>query len=172
MEADAVIIGNYVVEVLQSLLNEDSPPLAEVQRAWELTHDLGTMEGKKIDVYAVGWADGGPVTRRESFLDVTVTLVIIERYTGDLDGLETEGYIPHVPISWVDERVAFVEQKIFNPLSAVEETTLEGSTDNPLKLGEWWTETAVVTTLCDPDFLRQQKVFWSEIELTFRKVKG
>lgn len=166
--SDAITIAEYVKDVLNAAINAGSGDAVEVKRAWELTHDLANMTGRKIDVYPVGYADGGPVTRGESFSDVTITTVIIERYEGDLES--SGGDNPIVPVEWVDERVNFVSETVVDVLGSVTETVLVGSTDSPFKLGEWWTETQVVTQICDPDFLRMQKVFWSEVETTFRRI--
>jgi hypothetical protein len=167
---DIVTLADYVKLVLEETATDSDEVPTEVKRAWELTHDMSTVSGRKIDVYGTGYADQAPITRKEGFFDVTISVVMLERYVGELQETDVSGVIPYVPPAWVDGRIAFVEQRIFNPLGSVTESTFP-NVDNPFRIGQWWTETIVVTVMVDPDMLRQHKVFWSEVEATFRRVK-
>lgn len=164
-DASIIELAKYTVEVLDASINSGSgPDVAQVSRLWAKRSDkvLETLEGRKVDVWHNTYSDSGPATREEDFYSVTLSIVIAERYAERQE----------VPNEWVDELVSWVEDKVFNPLASIGETTLDGSTGNPLRLGEWWTQNLVVVNVCDPDFLRQQKLFWSELELTYTRLKG
>lgn len=165
-ESDIIALAKYTKEVLEASISAGSGDTqATVERRWskrDSDKNLDTLTGRHVDVWHSGYADNGPATREEGFFSVTLAVVICERY-------EPKEAIPD---EWVDELVDWVEQYVFNPLSTIGETTLEGSGGNPLRLGEWWTQNLVMAVVCDPDLLRTQKVFWSEIELTYTRLKG
>lgn len=165
-ESDIIALAKYTKEVLEvAIAAESGGPDVTVERRWskkDSDKNLETMTGRHVDVWHTTYADNGPATREEGFFSVTLAIVISERY-------ELKQQIPD---EWIDDLVNWVEQYVFNVLGTVEERTLEGSTSNPLRLGQWWTQSIVMAVVCDAELLRTQKVFWSEIELTFTRLKA
>lgn len=153
MAADLVTLADAIKVKLQTDLDD----AATVERIWQMTLDLGTFEGKRVLIFPLGYSDGGPVTRREKFWDLRYSFVVTERYTGEKDA---DG---DVPDSWVDEQVAWVEEQIYNRLS---------DEKNPYIIEEtYWAQLAEVVAAVDFVYLSQQNLFWSEVEVTFRKLK-
>lgn len=159
MNADIIILADSIVSGLQESLPGPFPEGEEitVERAYEVAYDLGEVMGRKIIIFPLVYSDEGPATRREGYYDVRLSIVYLYRYIGDLDDNQ------RVPKDWIDVQAAFVEQKLFNVLS-----------DSQLRFGEsgeYWAQNAAVTAVYDFPRLSQHKVFWSELEITFRKTK-
>lgn len=159
MTADIITLADFVVETLEGLLGSGSD--TEVQRVWSVTRKMGTFTGRKVDVYPDQYNRTEPETRLEDFYEGYLVIAIWERY----EERSPEGDFP-VPNEWVDERVNYVEQEIYNPLQAARIEWQVGSSQYTYRcfMGE-------VVVVCDPQLLRQHKVFSSEIRLGFRQLK-
>jgi hypothetical protein len=154
MAADLVTLADAIKDQLQTDLGDE----AIVERVWEKTLDLSSFEGKRVLIFPNGWSESEPVTRRERFFDLSYTYVVTERYIGDKTD---EGFIPE---SWTDEQVAWVEEQIYNRLS---------DEKNPYIVSEtYWAQNIEVIVAVEFTYLSQQNVFWSEIEIVFRKLKA
>lgn len=153
MPADLVTLADAIKDQLTIDLNGE----ATVERVWEKTLDLSSFEGKKVLIFPNGWSESEPVTRAERFYDLRYTFVVTERYIGDKDA---DGFIP---TSWTDDQVAWVEEQIYNRLS---------DEKNPYIVSEeYWAQQTEVIVAVDFVYLSQQNIFWSEIEIVFRKLK-
>lgn len=136
----------------------------EIDRQYSRTRDLGTFIGRQIDVYPLRYARGEAASRREDIFDAWMGIVVCERYTEPAFSDE----IP-VPNDWVDERIDFVEQEVYNLLQASRIQILIGSPEDTNY--EWVCRFAEVTDVYNHKYLNQHKVFWSEIELGFQRLK-
>lgn len=155
-QADIIMLADNIVSMLESSTALEDP-VVTVERVYEGAYDLGSFTERKIDVYQLTYSDEGPADRRESYYDVRLSIVYLYRYVGDLDNNQK------VPREWVDEQVTFVQNYIFNPF-----------TDNDNRYGdgnEYWAQNLSVVAVYDFPRLTQHKVFWSEVEVTFRKLK-
>lgn len=152
MPSNSVEVANAVVELLTDTFDDTD---IEVSRQWKKRNNLGTIEGRKVDVFPTSMADEGPASRKQNFYDVAISVVCIERYINEDD--------PQVTDVWIDERVLFVEEEIFNILS---DGRLRLQTTN----GVYWPDKAEITVLCSMSYLDENNIFWSEVEVTYRKI--
>lgn len=160
MDADIVIVRNRLVELFTDSLTESGLDLT-ITGAWQVTDDLAKMTGRKVYILPINYNPVDPVSRDDkNTFDVGLSILTIERY-------EEQGDPPN---EWVDERVYWNQEKIFNPLC---------NTRNPLKVEvayidntvtEYWSQSVAVTEVCNLIHL-QRKVFWSETEVTLRRIK-
>lgn len=161
MSASIVELAEWVKDKLTASVAADSgAPAITVERRWTVPtsdKDLGRMEGRKVEVWHTGYGTGADVTREQASHNVTLTILVAERYKPD------SGAGGEPPTEWVDALVAWVELVIYNPLTA----TGDESGALGLILGAWWTQNVELTTVCDPETLRSHGVFWSEISITF-----
>lgn len=159
MNADVIALCEWAKTFLQNRLGSG----VEVTREYEVTYDLGTVEGQKCVVLPLGYLSESPVTRREDQFDMRFAVIFLERYTDPAEPTRA------VPTSWVDERVLLVEEEIFNPLSdaRVVHDPLEGSNQY-----QYWSQFGEVAIVYDYVKLSRHKVFWTELEFSFRKLKG
>lgn len=122
-----------------------------VTREYEVTKDLGTFVGRNVEIYPLIYK-GERVTRSEKAYDFRYSFVVMERYRG-------KGTVPK---TWIDGLVNFVEEYIFNPLDQKILTRVAGV--------DYESTEVEVTSVFDFDFLRQYKVFWSELETVMQKI--
>jgi hypothetical protein len=146
--SDLLDLCDELAETIQ--LSIGSGEDIQASRAYRQELNLGTFDGRQIRVFPKSYTSPGVTTRREIYRLATVIVVIAERYTGD-------GFPPD---DWMDERVVWVEQNIFDVFADV----------TPFRLGKYWCDTADVTIAYDYDLLTENKIFWSEIELGFMTV--
>lgn len=162
-ESDIVKLAKYTVDLLTAgIPPESGEPSVVVARRWkrrDSDKNLELMSQRHVDVWHSTYADNGPATREEGYFSVTLSVVVCERYQPKEE----------IPEEWIDDLVNWTEQYVFNVLDATAEN-IEGV--DTLRLGDWWTQNLVMTVVCDPDLLRTQKVFWSEVELTYTRLKG
>lgn len=153
MPATVIRIGDALALDFQNRITTAGVLDTTVSREYELTYDLGTFTGRRVDIYPLSYnPDKDDATRIEEYYDFRYAFVVSERYRDK--GL--------VPKSWMDARVEFTQEYVFRPLDERIITTIDGI--------QYWSTETQVTAVFDPDFLRQHRVFWSEIETTFRKV--
>lgn len=150
MPADVVKLADDIVSLLQS-----NPLLAgySISREYYVSTKIEDITGKNIWVFPVGYADAGPSDRTASSYDLTIGIVYGEKY-------DQKGKIPK---AWTDERLQFVEEKLFVPLT--DEHTGYGET------GNYWSQSGSVELAFDPESLREHDLFWSELQLVYRKLK-
>lgn len=145
--ADILKLADSVADLIRSNLASGSE--WDVNRVYETKHNLATFTESKIDVVPGEYSDQGPATRKDSWFDALISIVVTKRYQEPGD----------VPDEWMDDLIDFVESDIFNIFSA-----------NELEIdNEWWPQAINVVTLYDIGQYQRNKTFWSEIEVTFRK---
>lgn len=154
MAADVRAIADILVTEFQNRINAVPIPDTVVSRTYDTTHDLGTVSGRKIDIYPLSYNNEEDVDRESSLYNFRYSFVILERYKP----------MGIVPIAWIDAQVDFVESYIFNPLDNRDPFFIEYDGD------KYWCIEVQVTSVFDYDLLRQQKVFWSEVECVFTKI--
>jgi hypothetical protein len=147
VNADAIILADGIVTVLQESIGSGSDVI--VSREWESITKINEITTPMVQVFPTGYLDSGAVDRTEQFIDAMASLAYMRRYDG------TAG---RVPKEWIDEQVNWFEEKIFNVLDA-----------NGLRINGFWPFVVEVTEVCYIEYIRS-KVFWSEMDLTFRKI--
>jgi len=157
MPADILTFADELVALLESQFDAAGAD-ADVSREYEITFDVGTFTGVQVVVMPVEYAKNGMATRSEDYFDAGCVVVFAERYTGDA---------ARPPKAWLDERVNLVERAVFDPLRKVGADGGEGI----LLLDAYWALSVEVTTVYDAVFLRENQAFWSEIEVSFRKLR-
>lgn len=162
METDLDNLGEHLVELLIDQL--ESGDDTNIQYVYQFDVDLGTVVGRHVQIYGLGYLSESPQTRKEDQFDCTYGVVVFERYSDPAQPTVA------VPKDWIKERAEFVEQKVFNVLSdsRVMIDVTPGSTGNDY---EYWSQFAEVTDYLNRMVLKQHKVFWSEMLFTFRKLK-
>ena len=122
----------------------------EIAREYVDESKFADLRGRKVIVFGTGFREAERVSRTEVVNEYDVTVVVVERF-------EDKG----VPLKeWLDERVYFVEQELFNRLNV----------DQPgeLLLGSLWAETVDVPECPDPDLVLR-KIFWAEVAVSYRE---
>lgn len=155
MAADAIALADSIAAQLVLTFAGAGFPLANITREYEIVFDLGTFTGMQVPIFPVKYEDTSKSTRIESENDVMGCIVITERWTPA--GKPTK--------QWIDDRVNLVQEAIFEPLNKIEIPLLivQGS--------EYWPIEVKVTSVYDIVYMRKHKVFWSEVEYTFRKLR-
>lgn len=150
MPSHIIQLADYVKTTLQSVF-ATAGLTVDTQRVYDIEFDLGTFTGRKVRVFPVSYDTDDPATRKEDYYDGQLSIIYLERYTSP----------GSPPVEWIDERVELVETRIFNTFKDVTQ---------PLHLAVYWSESCKVTTVYSNDVLRKHKVFWSEVEITFRRL--
>lgn len=121
---------------------------AEVGRCYVSDADPKDLkEGQRfVQVWAPGYTDEGMVTRNEQAGGFSVEVAIYEKYKGQ------EG----PPNEWMDERVAWVKEKVVDVLGDAKKRLA----------GTAWPETLTVAAYNEELYL--QGVFWSNVLIVFK----
>lgn len=158
MPATILKIADALVADIQARL-ADIQVLADVSREYEITFELGSFNGKKILVFPSQYLNAEDETRPESLYDFNLSVVVLERYRLKED----------IPKSWIDDLVTFVQDNIFTPYDDRDVSQRSRFMFTVDSVDYWFTKTETATVY-DYDILRQNRVFWSEVELTLRTV--
>ncbi len=118
----------------------------------EFAAGLLGLTGRKVYVMPASYGQAEIATRSQDLNRYGPSVLVVERYT------EAGG----VARPWLDDRVEWVERQVFGPLQNLRAEPL---------LGSLWSHAADVTLVFDPDFLREHKLFWSEVTFEFREIK-
>lgn len=150
MAADIVEFAEGLKDVFIASFAAGTPITASIQRVWKREFDLGTFNEMRVDVWTFPYRNAGDVDRETFDLEETVAIVFAERYkqTGE------------VPTAWIDERVQIMRDRIFGAIEGIPQLALAGFRFKDNR----------VTTVCDHEYIREHKVFWSELMLTVRKL--
>jgi hypothetical protein len=111
--------------------------------------------GRRLYVFGTGEIHEGALTRGEDDNRYVVKVVVFERYVGD--GLAS------ADMAWIDGRVAWVEENVFDFLGDARNPALEDTDLTPLSQ-EWEAVYSV-------DLLRQFSLFRSQVNLVYRKAE-
>lgn len=157
MAADAILLADAIRDILAVTIPAAGASFAtaNVTREYEVTFDLGKFTLMQVPIIPSMYGDKSKATRSESNNELGGTIIVTERYT-------SPGKAPN---AWIDERVNMVESAVFVPLNVIDYPllTLDGV--------ECWPKEVEVSTIFDMVFLRKHKVFWSEIDYTFSKLR-
>jgi len=121
-----------------------------VSREYLTPIEVENIIGRKVYVFAADYSDEWE-TRSENLSSYTIALIVAERCQDAGQPSKT----------WLDERVKFVNEKVWDVLSDVRTGRL---LDNTV-----WPQTAEVLVY-DVPLLNEKKLFWSEIEISYREV--
>ncbi len=145
-----------IVTTLETTFTDESIPVT-VSRAYDFVHDMGRYTGLKVDVYVDKDLIHTEATRAEDYYDTDFNIVVSERYT-----------TPEViPLVWIDERVSWVENLVFDVLYPANRPLI-------LTVGsdQYWCQYVNRTVIADMGYLQEHKVFWSELEGSFRRLRS
>src|SRR4051794_41184916 len=120
--SDLIDLCDEVVTVIQDLVGSGED--IQVARAYRQELNLGKFNGRQVRVFPKSYTSPTVVTRSEVSWLASLIVVIAERYP--LDGFP--------PNDWMDERIVWVEQNIFDVFGNV----------TPYRLGKYWCDTADV----------------------------
>jgi len=142
-------IADAVVDAIVFAWGPSSPSACE--RDYLYRADLDKMTGRQVRVYPLRYTDSpaarGSLDGGEAINEHTIGVTVAERYTDA--GKPT--------VAWMDERVAFAKEKIYDLLS----DRLPGVSNSV-------TLEANVVSVYDIGILGDNRVFWSEMEFVFR----
>lgn len=110
------------------------------------------IAGRQVFVFP-GPYDAANFTRVDQLRDYKIRVLVVEQYTADTDG---------PPTAWIDDRVSFCEQLIFNPF-ANSELVLFDQCFPALE------DQATVDVLYDAKQLLENKAFWCEMSFPFQE---
>lgn len=149
MAASVLDIADAVVAAIEAAWGPTDPD--SVERDYLFRADLDRMQGRQVRVYPLSYTDNpasrGSVDGGESICEFGIGVTVAERCT--------EAGKPSR--EWVDERVTFAEEKVYNVLS----NRLPG-------VSKSLTLEADAGSVYDIGILGQNRAFWSEFEFVFR----
>lgn len=150
-------VADAIATDIQTRITADSIPDTTVSRQYDITYDLGSFTGRKVDVFPVAYDELQAETREEEQYTFNLSIVVLERYRDK--GLVTK--------EWLDERVDFTERYLF-------EAYKRNESDNPYFVTvdsiKYWITERKITSVYDYDMLKQHRVFWSELELMLNRI--
>jgi len=146
-------------DAVADFLSERIEEEVAVSRRYVATDEYATMTGRKIRVYPEGYTDAERLTKRRTYKELRVVVVVEERY----EAPGVAGDNDPVPTAWVDERVDWVEESVFDPLND------KGVHGNDLLADRFRNYTCEVTVVADPQRLQESKVFFSLITVSYRE---
>ena len=118
--------------------------------------ELESIVGIQVWVFAADYSDNAPITRGEDEADYTVAVVVASRWPNQGDPTKV----------WIRSMRSFVEQKIYNVLT--EPRTVQLAVTTAAGTGYLWPQRVDVVQSYDPAMLREKKLFWCDMEVTFR----
>ena len=154
MGARAIELRDAIADRLRSVWGEPAP--ATVKVGWRIDVPEDGPSGRVVFVAPASYRSEGPVTRATDLNDYRYAVLVVERYADAGDP----------PDEWLSERAAFVQEQVYDALQNV---GLDRAESTPPLLNSFWCETAEVTVVYDLQALTEHKLFWSEIEFTFRE---
>lgn len=151
MAADVVELAEGFKSVITTAFITPTPVVATIQRVYKDEFEVPKLDEFRVDIWCSPYRNAGDIDRSTYELEEIITIVAADRYL-------TAGTVPQ---QWIDDHVEIVQKRIFEPINAIPPETYSGFRLLDVKL----------TILCDPEFLREHKVFWSEMQITARKLK-
>ena len=151
MAANILDVCDDVTVALTTAVNDITIP---VDRLYLAPYDLATDTSRHVWVFPAQYQPS-PATRGEDEWVYTIGVVVAERYT-------TAG---EPTPAWLDDRVTFSEQKVYQPLYDLLRTMRTFGTTRRL-----WLSTAECRLVYDPDKLSEKKLFWSEFRFEVREI--
>lgn len=150
MAADILTVCDALVTAIETGLDHSTD--AVVERLYLAPLDMATDTDRHVWVFPSVYGSN-PENRGEDSLTYRVAVVVAERYTS-----------PGEPtVAWVDTRVTFTQEKVFDTLDFSRDPLVFGTTRRLLT-------TSGELTAYDPDRL-QRGLYWSEMTLEFREIK-
>lgn len=128
------------------------PPNTSIQRTYDIDENFEKVEGLKVRAMPLRYGSMAPKDRREDEYDCVVAFVIFQRWNGEARPSN----------SWLDNLVNIAEQ-VFDAVSEIRNVNLMNA------IGNFYPYAAELTIVYDYEFLKEHKVFWSEMEITYRK---
>lgn len=153
MNADVLLLADALVDELTARLNVATVIDTSVSREYEVTVGLGEFTNRRVEIYPLSYNPREQRDRESKDYEFKYSFVWMRRYT-------PKGVINK---AWVDTEVTLVQDHIVKPL------------DNPdgffinCNGHEYEVTEVTVTSVYDYELLRQNKVFWSEVEVTLQK---
>ena len=156
MAARVTEVCQLLIDRLVSLL--PAGDLTTFERAYvptildaDFAANIAALAGRKVYVMPSTYGQAEIASRGQDNNRYGPSVLIVERYT-DAGG---------VADAWLDDRIAWVESQVYGPLQNLRADPLDGTL---------WPHSADVAVVYDPDFLREHKLFWSEVHFEFREI--
>lgn len=149
-----------VCDEVRAMLADQLPEPASVSRAYSPSVDRKDFSGRTIWVVPAAYMDAQRLARKLVHKGVKVIVVVAERYESPAQSDPDEP----VPNEWVDTRVDWVEEHVFDLLN---ETGVHDPAGRLLGRFQPWS--CEVTVVFDAERLNTDKVFWSLIEVEYRE---
>jgi hypothetical protein len=131
-----------------------------LSRGYAVRDKLIELDGKRIRIFPEAYGDAERLARRRIAKEYAIIVTIEEPY---LEPAQAGDDGP-VPLDWIDERVDWVEENVFDPLNESHVREADG-----LLLDSLRTQTCEVTVVYDPGRIDQEKLFWSMIRVAYRE---
>lgn len=125
-----------------------------VERVYLTPLKLHTQEGRHVFIFPRDY-ENSPATRGEDSWTHQIGIVVAEKY--DDPG--------EPPIAWMDERVLFVQEYVFNPLDFARSPQIVAGGLGLI------TQTSTVSVY-NSERMESDHMFWSEIALTFTELRA
>lgn len=151
-------IRDALADWLEASWEGDDPVPATVHKSLPRI-DADAITGRHVWLYRGGQSDGGPSTKTEHDTDYRIVVQVNERYEG------TEAQPPE---AWIDERLDWVAENVWDFLGLIGERDDEGA-GFPATLATVWVETRDWPDSFDPDMLTEHSVFEANIVLVVRE---
>lgn len=119
---------------------------------YALKKDLGTFNGRFVNIYLMTAAKAGPVDRVSDYFDVRVMIANGERYVA-------RGTPPR---EWVEERIKNELKDIYCILTSPRAELFSEH--------KFWPQTDDFSVAVNHEMLEENKVFWGEMEILFRAI--
>lgn len=113
--------------------------------------DLGTVNGRFVNVFLMRATKSGAASRVEDFFDVVVGLVNGYRYP--------DRATP--PREWVENRIKDELTKVYHVLTSARAEVFTGG---------FWPQVDDMPSIVSHEMLEEKKTYWAEMEVTFRTV--
>lgn len=143
--AAALIRAGWLAVAPDGVTRAYTPPI-------NLTPDAAPqLAGRQVFVFGT-WSVREQLTREAQLREYRIRPLLVEQYA---DGPDDP------PTAWVDERVRFFEQQVFDPLADPGLKLIDGMTP------DWETNPATVDEWCSLDVLLHHKTVWAYATITF-----
>lgn len=159
MAARITEVRDGVVDFLREQIALRDPGSAEVSAVWEIDIDDEATANRQVLVMAGPYGQVESLTKRTDLNGYWVTVWVIQAYAG-------EG---QVPLAWVDDMVAWVQDLVYGPLNDV------GVKGNPRLLatsgssGLYCEKGPESVMTAEPEAISRLKTFWSQLDFEFRE---
>lgn len=144
---DQLIVTN-LLNAIKARLVAANPEGVSID--YTLRKELGSFNGRFVNIYLLRAGKTGPANREEDFFDVVVGIVNGYRYVDRSSP----------PRAWIEERIEDELKNIYDVLTSPRMDFLTG----------FWPQSDEFSVICSHEMLEEKKTFWGEFEVTMRTI--